>query len=303
MALVEQVKKSGLVTEDLFSMQSGGRISAIIPKNFTDILNMSEVFFKSEMAPKTLDSASKIAVAIQYGMELGLPPVQAMQNIAVVNGRPCLWGDALPALMYKHGHQLDETIEGEGDEAIATCTLTRGDTGHVITKTFSVKDAQKAGLWQVDARVQRKGRNGSTYEADNTSPWYKYPKRMLQMRARSWAIRDGASDAMVGLAVAEEVQDYEVVPAVKDVTPPSPPSPPSPKIEMEEEELEQLDIENVIYDFDTISEQLNSDLSLANDVDTLKEIWGEFCAANSKLTDDELEELNDTLNEHIERVG
>jgi len=300
MALVDQVKNSGLVTNDLFEMETGGRISAIVPKNFTDILNMSEVFYQSKMAPNTLDSASKIAVAIQYGMELGLPPVQAMQNIAVVNGRPCLWGDALPALMYKHGHQLDETIEGEGDEAIATCTLTRGDTGHVITKTFSVKDAQKAGLWQVDARVQRKGRNGSTYEADNTSPWYKYPKRMLQMRARSWAIRDGASDAMVGLAVAEEVQDYEETAPVKNITPPSPPS---PKVQISKGEPAQLDIENVIETFDTISKTLDSELSLANDVETLKEIWEEFCTSNSKLSDDEMEELNNTLNEHIERVG
>ena len=165
MALVDQVKESGLVTNDLFEMQSGSKIAAIIPNNFTDILNMSEVFFQSGMAPSSLNSASKIAVAIQYGLEVGLPPMQALQNIAVVNGRPCLWGDALPALMYKHGHSLDEKIEGEGDEMIATCTLTRGDTGQSITKTFSMKQAKKAGL-------------------AGKGVWSKYPERMLQMRAR-----------------------------------------------------------------------------------------------------------------------
>lgn len=281
MALVEQVRNSGLVTPDLFEMQSGGGISAIVPKNFTDILNMSEVFYKSGMAPKTLDSASKIAVAIQYGMELGLPPVQAMQNIAVVNGRPCLWGDALPALMYKHGHQLDEKIEGEGDDMVATCTLTRGDTKHKITKTFTIKQAKKAGLFN------KKG------------VWQTYPDRMLQMRARSFAVRDGASDAMVGLAVAEEVQDYNNQLPAKNISP-SPPSPPSPKLEKIVEEA-QIDTESLLLDFDAKLERLDEDLSPANDIKTLNEIWDQF--ESESLSDDELEEANKVFNEHMERVG
>lgn len=279
MALVEQVKNSGLVTEDLFNMQSGARIAAIIPKNFTDILNMSEVFYQSGMAPKSLDSASKIAVAIQYGLEVGLPPMQALQNIAVVGQRPCLWGDALPALIYKHNHSLDESIEGEGDDMIATCILTRGDTGQKITKTFSMKQAKKAGL-------------------AGKGVWRSYPERMLQMRARGFAVRDGAPDAMVGLAVAEEVQDYEAVPAVKDVTPPSPPSPPSPKLEKEKEAGE----EEAFEDFDAKLERLDSDLSTAQDLKTLNEIWNEF-EHNNSLSDDELEEASNTFNEHMERIG
>ena len=277
MALVDQVKESGLVTNELFEMQSGSKIAAIIPNNFTDILNLSEVFFQSGMAPSSLNSASKIAVAIQYGLEVGLPPMQALQNIAVVNGRPCLWGGALPALMYKHGHSLDEKIEGEGDEMIATCILTRGDTGQEITKTFSMKQAKKAGL-------------------AGKGVWSKYPERMLQMRARCFAVRDGASDAMVGLVVAEEVQDYADTPTVKDVTPPSPPSPPSPKIEKKETPEEEFE------DFDAKKEKLDSELSTARDLKTLNEIWNEF-EYNNDLSDDELEEASNTFNEHMERIG
>lgn len=281
MALVDQVKESGLVTNELFEMQSGSKIAAIIPSNFTDILNMSEVFFQSGMAPASLNSASKIAVAIQYGLEVGLPPMQALQNIAVVNGRPCLWGDALPALMYKHGHSLDEIIEGEGDSMIATCALTRGDTGQVIKKSFSMKQAKKAGL-------------------AGKGVWSKYPERMLQMRARGFAVRDGASDAMVGLAVAEEVQDYQDQNQIKNVTPPSPPSP-----EIEKQKPTTLIQEPLgnLFDLDHIKGQLDDDLSAASDVETLKEIWEETCSNNEHLTSQELEELNDTLNEHIERVG
>ena len=38
-------------------------------------------------------------------------------------------------------------------------------------------------------------------------PWTEYPQRMLQMRARSWALRDGFADVLKGLSVREEAQD------------------------------------------------------------------------------------------------
>ena len=37
-------------------------------------------------------------LAVQLGSEVGLRPMQALQNIAVINGRPAVWGDALPGL-------------------------------------------------------------------------------------------------------------------------------------------------------------------------------------------------------------
>ena len=60
------------------------------------------------------------------------------------------------------------------------------------------KMQKKAGLW---------GKAG---------PWSQYPKRMLQMRARSFALRDKFADALSGLLMAEEVQDYSTT---VDVTP------------------------------------------------------------------------------------
>ena len=57
-----------------------------------------------------------------------------------------------------------------------------------VTGTFSKQDAMAAGLW---------GRNA----------WKTYPNRMLQVRARSFAIRDAFPDALMGLAVAEEMED------------------------------------------------------------------------------------------------
>ena len=141
--------------------------------------------------------------AIVRGMEVGLAPMQALANIAVINGRASLWGDALPALVQRAGHHIDVEIEGEGDRAVAVATLTRGDTGKVVVRRFSMADAKRAGLL---------GKQG---------PWQQYPTRMLAHRARSWAVRDGAADALMGMHVADEAQDYGPD-AARDVTPTAP---------------------------------------------------------------------------------
>jgi len=58
----------------------------------------------SGMVPKDfINQPDKVLVAIQMGDEVGLQPMQALQNIAVINGRPCIWGDAMPALVWNSG--------------------------------------------------------------------------------------------------------------------------------------------------------------------------------------------------------
>jgi hypothetical protein len=131
-----------------------------------------------------------------HGAEIGLPPMQAVQKIAVVNGRPALWGDALPALLLSHGFRIDEHVSGDGDERAAVSVVTRPN-GMKIERRFSVADAKVAGLW---------GKAG---------PWKQYPDRMLTMRARGFAARDGAADVLSGLYIAEEIQDLDSAPKRK----------------------------------------------------------------------------------------
>jgi hypothetical protein len=115
--------------------------------------------------------------------------MQALQSIAIINAKPCIYGDAALALCTAHPAFLDieETAEGN----TATCVVKRRDRSAVV-RTFSEADAKKAGLW---------GKSG---------PWQQYPARMLQMRARSWALRDAFPDALRGLGIREEVSDYQV---------------------------------------------------------------------------------------------
>ncbi len=181
------------MTTNIVPLIAGGKVAAIIPQNVEEVFRLANVIAKSGLAPATLKDPEKLAIAIMHGLEIGLSPMVAMQKIAVINGRPCVYGDALPALLYARGFKL---IEGVTD-GVATCTVVRPD-GERITRTFSTADAKKAGLL---------GKPG---------PWQQYPDRMLQMRARGFAARDGAADALSGLYVAEELADS---PEAVDITP------------------------------------------------------------------------------------
>lgn len=184
------------------SLAAGGPVKAIVPQDFDGAYRIANAVVRAGMAPKGLDTPEKAMVAIMHGMEVGFTPMAALQSIAVVNGRPAIWGDGAIGLVQASGlmESIRETADGEGDAKTATCVVKRKGNPDPIIGKFSVADARKAGLW---------GKAG---------PWTQYPDRMLQMRARGFALRDGFSDVLRGLGIAEEVQDTPM----RDITPAEP---------------------------------------------------------------------------------
>lgn len=163
--------------------QQGIKITGI-----SELERWSKIVAASQLAPKGLGSPHAIAFAIQQGLELGLGPAQALQSIAVINGKATVYGDTALALVKAHRDFLDH-VEPEPVDGVATVTSKRrGCTD--ITRTYSVDDAKRAGLW---------GKSG---------PWTTNPNRMLQLRARSFALRDQFPDVLRGVGIAEEVRDY-----------------------------------------------------------------------------------------------
>lgn len=180
-------------------LSSGATVAAFVPQTLDELYRLGNVMSQSGLSSfKTPESAS---IAIMAGAELGFSPFQACQSLAVINGRAVLWGDAIPALLLSNGFKIKEWLENEGadypNDMKAYCEITRPN-GQVFTESFSVADAKEGNLW---------GKSG---------PWQTAKKRMMKMRARSFCARDGASDVLRGLYVAEEVQDYHVL---HDVTP------------------------------------------------------------------------------------
>ena len=159
---------------------------------------------KSDFAPKDFKGKPESCLlAIQHGSEIGLSPMQSLQNIACINGRPAIWGDAALAVAMASPvcEYVRESIEGDGEQMVATCTAKRRGYETPTVARFSVADAKKAGLW---------GKSG---------PWTQYPKRMLQLRARGFALRDAFPDVLKGLVTAEEAQDYPTQPEPVTVRP------------------------------------------------------------------------------------
>ena len=160
---------------------------SLAPKDLDEAMRFADMLAGSSIVPKDyIGKPGNCLVAIQWGMELGLQPMQAMQSIAVINGRPSLWGDAMLALV--KAHPAFEWIKEECDGSVATCTIKRRGEPEVV-QSFSLEEAKRAGLT---------GKQG---------PWTQYPKRMLQMRARGFALRDAFPDALRGVVSAEEARD------------------------------------------------------------------------------------------------
>lgn len=163
------------------------------PTTLAEAMQFSEMLARSQMVPKAYQGKPEdVLVAIQWGRELGLAPLQALQNIACINGKPSVYGDAAMALVQASPvcEDIEEYFEGEGTpNPVAVCVAQRKGR-KPVKATFSLEDAKRAGLW------------------GKTGPWSAYPKRMMQMRARGFALRDAFPDVLKGLITAEEAQDF-----------------------------------------------------------------------------------------------
>ena len=161
--------------------------------SFDDAFRFSKMVAASEFAPKDFKGKPESCMlAIQHGSEVGLSPMQSLQSIAVINGRPTIWGDAALALVQSSPvcEYVKEYVEGQGDNLTAVCEAKRRGYPAPTVSRFSMADAKRAGL------------------AGKAGPWSQYPERMLALRARGFALRNAFADALRGLITAEEAQDY-----------------------------------------------------------------------------------------------
>jgi hypothetical protein len=189
----------------------------VAPKTVEEGWRLAQFIAQSELVPKGYRGRpADVLVAIQYGMEVGLPPMAALHSIFVTNGRPSLWGDGFLAVIMASPQYKDHDeyymVEGERreflvgadfskDDTMAVCTFWRTDSPRPRTATFSIAKAKRAGLWS------------------KLGPWQEYPDRMLKFRARGFAGHDAFPDVLRGIRTAEEVMD---LPPQED-TPPEPP--------------------------------------------------------------------------------
>ena len=127
---------------------------------------------------------ANVLVAIETGNALGIPAIQALNSIAVINGRATLSADLMAAVVRRAGHRL--RVREDGPESVTATLIRADDPDGAFTATWTREKATRAGLW------------------GNRGPWTQYPTQMLRARAITEVCRQGASDALMGLVYTPE---------------------------------------------------------------------------------------------------
>lgn len=180
-------------TTDLAKIEAGS--TGLVLNSLEDMQIAAQLILQSGFCPDEFKKKEQVFVALQMGAELGLRPIQSVNSICIIRGKPRLWGDAALALVRKSGllTKYAENVEGEGDEMIAKVVSIR-EGKFMVEQTFSVADAKTAGLWK------------------KAGPWTTHPKRMLKYKARAFNLRDNFSDVLMGMHLAEEMYGEEDLP-------------------------------------------------------------------------------------------
>jgi hypothetical protein len=206
----------------------------LLPRNLAEAKDLAHDIFESRLCPPGLDTEAKVFICILTGAELGISPMRAVQELAIINNRPTVPGGLALTLVRASGQLEDweEGVDGEGDGRHGYCRVKRKGENRVYESTFSVADAKRAGLWDTRAKVRRKNRStGEWFEVANDQPWFCYPDRMLVMRARGFRLRDSFGDILGGLYLKEEFEGTTIEGELasrppSDIEPPPPPPPP-----------------------------------------------------------------------------
>lgn len=185
------------------TLSQGGESSAILPRgsgelaeekvssakpvvelpDAKNLYSLAVSFAKSGMFPHAKNPFGAMTI-IEYGRELGIPPVSALQTMSVVNGRLAIEAKALFAIALKHGVTI-EVIEKTKER----CVLRFRRPGYEpYVETFTIEDAKRIGLLSKDN-------------------WQKYPEEMNYWRCGAKGLRAYCSDIILGLYTKEELED------------------------------------------------------------------------------------------------
>lgn len=172
---------------------------------------LSQNLALAQSLPKDLrGKPSDVLAIILYGLELGLAPMQSLQAIYVVKGKPQISGQTWTSLARRAGHKV---VWGKRDNTSATVTVTRADDpDNPLTETFTIEDAAAAGLCSI-----KEGKVVARSQGGEKLPWETYTRTMLCNRAISNAGKLQCPEVALGFAIEG---DYDYVPDEITITPP-----------------------------------------------------------------------------------
>ncbi len=159
------------------------------PGEWDATLAVAEKIAKTTFVPKAYRGQPEAVVAgILYGREIGLGPMQALQKVHIIDGKPSLAAEEMLAQMRRGGVVI---LASESTSERAMIHARRSDTGEEATVEWTLQDAIDAGLTGKDN-------------------WAKYRIDMLWARCVGRLCRRLGSDLVGGMVyAAEEMQDWD----------------------------------------------------------------------------------------------
>jgi hypothetical protein len=151
-----------------------------------EVSKLASFIAPTEFVPKGLrGSAPAVAAAILYGREVHLPPMTALTQTYVIDGKPSISAEAMRALVLAAGHHL---VFVETTGAICTMRARRNGDSEWTALTWTIDMARAAGLL-------------------GSSAWKSYPRAMLQARCTTEIARMVFPDVIHGFRSTEELED------------------------------------------------------------------------------------------------
>lgn len=194
----------------------------IIPVDMSSALDYAKLVCNAGLCPDSYDTAGKadpqkVVIGILKGLEVGLPPLMALSTIAIINQRPCIWGDGAVALVQQKNliEKMEVEWVGAPEQAFGPVEMDTGEKNYSPTiKDFTDDYGCIVRIWRrgqsepyVGKYTVRDAKRAHLWGSPKKVPWIEHPKRMLFNRARAFPLRDGFADALAGLAIREEVED------------------------------------------------------------------------------------------------
>ena len=146
----------------------------------------AEILSASNLLPRAYQKQpANVFTAMAMGEALGLKPIEAINSINVIQGKPALSAELMGAMVRRAGHKLRITCTKNPPTATATL-IRKDDPDAPFTVTWDEKAATRAGLWM------------------SSPSWQKYPDQMMRARAITEVCRMGAADALSGFVYTAE---------------------------------------------------------------------------------------------------
>ncbi len=168
-------------------------------RGFALAQRQAQALSQSDLVPTAYKgNVANCLIALNLANRIGCDPLQCIQNLDIIRGRPSFRATFLIAAVNMCGRftPLRYRIEGEGDERTCTAYATDKEVGDIIEgPPVSIAMAKAEGWYQ-----------------RQDSKWPTLPDLMLRYRSAAFFARTIAPELVMGLHTQDEMEDIAPTP-------------------------------------------------------------------------------------------